>query len=66
MVIRFDSPLFNHLIIWRSIIWSSIGLLVLSSGPQVMNGPSIGDNEQEDESVQDAFFAKRLVSPDVV
>jgi hypothetical protein len=36
---------------------------MFSFDPQVMNGPCIGDNEQDNERIQDALFAKRLVSP---
>lgn len=36
---------------------------MLIFGPQVMNRPTIGDNEQDNQHVQDTLFAKRLVSP---
>jgi len=35
---------------------------MFSFGPQVMNGPCIGDNEQDNECIQDALFAKSFVS----
>lgn len=32
-------------------------------GPQVMNGPTIGNNEHENHRVENRLFSKRLVSP---